>query len=56
MTNVEMLYQRIDRGREGKNIGLKTVIPKIDEYTGGIQPVYTLTTNQCWKKRMMQPQ
>ena len=37
-----MLYQRIDRGREGKNIGLKTGIPKIDEYTGGIQPVYTL--------------
>lgn len=37
-----MLYQRIDRGREGKNVGLKTGIPKLDEYTGGIQPIYTL--------------
>jgi replicative DNA helicase len=42
MTNVESLYQRIDRGRQGKNIGLKTGIPKLDEYTGGIQPLYTL--------------
>ena len=42
MTNVDLLYQKIDRGREGKNIGLKTGIPKMDSYTGGIQPVYTL--------------
>ena len=37
MTNVDFLYEAIDRGREGKNIGLKTGIPKIDSYTGGIQ-------------------
>lgn len=37
MTNVDFLYQLIDRGRQGKNIGLSTGIPKIDSYTGGIQ-------------------
>ena len=37
MTNVDFLYQLIDRGREGKNIGLNTGIPKMDAYTGGIQ-------------------
>lgn len=37
MTNVDLLYQLIDRGREGKNIGLNTGSPKIDSYTGGIQ-------------------
>jgi replicative DNA helicase len=37
MTNVDLLYQLIDRGREGKNIGLNTGSPKIDGYTGGIQ-------------------
>lgn len=42
MTNIDILYEKIDRGREGKNIGLKTGIPKLDEYTGGIQPIYTL--------------
>lgn len=34
---VEELYSAIDRGREGKNIGIKTGIPKMDGYTGGIQ-------------------
>lgn len=42
MNNVDFLFQKIDKGRQGKNIGLKTGIPKMDEYTGGIQPVYTL--------------
>ena len=42
MTNVDLLYNKIDSGRQGKNIGLKTGIPKMDDYTGGIQPVYTL--------------
>jgi replicative DNA helicase len=42
MNNVDLLFQKIDKGRQGKNIGLKTGIPKMDEYTGGIQPVYTL--------------
>lgn len=43
MTDVEVLYKMIDNGREGKNIGLKTGIPKMDKYTGGFQRgVYTL--------------
>ena len=42
MTNVDLLYSRIEKGRQGKNIGMKTGIPKMDEYTGGIQPIYTL--------------
>lgn len=37
MTNVDLLYQQIDSGRKGKNIGLNTGIPKIDSYVGGIQ-------------------
>ena len=37
MTNVDLLYKLIDRGREGKNIGLKTGSETIDEYVGGIQ-------------------
>lgn len=43
MTNVDILFNLIDKGREGKNIGLSTGIPKLDEYTGGIQRgIYTL--------------
>lgn len=43
MTSVDLLFDKIDRGREGKNIGLKTGIDKLDEYTGGIQRgIYTL--------------
>lgn len=42
MNNVDLLFQKIDKGRLGKNIGLKTGIPKMDDYTGGIQPIYTL--------------
>lgn len=42
MTNVDLLFDKIESGRNGKNIGLKTGIPKMDGYTGGIQPVYTL--------------
>ena len=34
---VDRLFEKIDRGRSGKNIGLKTGIPKLDKYTGGIQ-------------------
>lgn len=37
MTNVDFLYEEINRGREGKNIGLNTGIPKLDNYIGGIQ-------------------
>lgn len=42
MTNVDLLFEKIDKGRRGDNIGLKTGIPKLDEFTGGIQPLYTL--------------
>lgn len=43
MTNVDLLFDKIDSGRLGKNIGLKTGIDKFDEYTGGIQRgIYTL--------------
>lgn len=43
MNNVDLLFQKINEGREGKNIGLSTGIPKLDKYTGGIQKVgYTL--------------
>ena len=43
MTNIDLLFNRIDSGRAGKNIGLNTGIPKLDEYTGGIQKgIYTL--------------
>ena len=43
MNSIDILYRLIDNGRSGKNIGLKTGIPKMDKYTGGIQKgVYTL--------------
>ena len=43
MTNVDLLFDMIDTGRQGKNIGLKTGIEKLDKYTGGIQRgIYTL--------------
>ena len=43
MTNVDLLFDQINNGREGKNIGLKTGIPLLDKYTGGIQKgTYTL--------------
>lgn len=43
MSLVNELYNKIDEGREGKNIGLKTGIPKLDFYTGGFKKgVYKL--------------
>lgn len=43
MNNVDLLFQKIDEGRKGKNIGLKTGLPKVDKYTGGMQKgIYTL--------------
>ena len=42
MNNVDLLYNKIEKGRAGKNIGLKTGLPKMDSFTGGVQPVYTL--------------
>ena len=43
MNNVDLLFQKINEGRKGKNIGLSTGIPKLDKYTGGVQKIgYTL--------------
>ena len=42
MKVVDTLYRIIERGREGKNIGLPTGINKMDQWTGGIQKkIYT---------------
>lgn len=43
MSIVKELYNKIDDGREGKNVGLKTGLPKLDFYTGGMKKgVYSL--------------
>lgn len=43
MSLVKDLYTKIDEGKEGRNIGLNTGIPKLDFYTGGFRKgVYTL--------------
>ena len=43
MDNVDLLFKKIDSGKEGGNIGLKTGLDKLDKYTGGMQKgVYTL--------------
>lgn len=43
MSIVEELYSKIEDGRSGKNIGLKTGLPKLDFYTGGFKKgVYKL--------------
>lgn len=43
MSLVGELYSKIEEGREGKNIGLKTGLPKLDFYTGGFRKgVYKL--------------
>lgn len=43
MNGVEILFNQIEDGRNGKNIGLKTGIQKLDKYTGGLQKkIYTL--------------
>lgn len=43
MSIVDELYTKIENGREGKNIGLSTGLPKLDYYTGGFKKgVYKL--------------
>lgn len=37
MINIDELFDAIDSGRQGKNQGLSTGIPKLDEHIGGIQ-------------------
>lgn len=38
MNNVASLWQLIERGRKGENIGASTGLPKLDKIIGGIQP------------------
>ena len=38
MTDLELLWAQIERGRNGENIGLSTGIPKLDKVIGGVQP------------------
>lgn len=43
MTSVDNLFEQIEQGRKGKNIGLSSGISKMDKYTGGLQKkCYTL--------------
>lgn len=43
MLEIDKLYKKISDGKDGKNIGLKTGINRLDKYTGGIQSsTYTL--------------
>ena len=44
MASVDTLYAKIDEGRSGRNLGLKTGLPKLDWYTGGFQ-------KGIWRKR-----
>lgn len=38
MTDLELLWSLIDKGKRGDNIGISTGIPKLDKLIGGIQP------------------
>ena len=38
MTDLELLWTQIDKGKNGENIGISTGIPKLDKLIGGIQP------------------
>lgn len=43
MNSVDILFDQINEGRKGNNIGLSTGLSKIDQYIGGIQKkIYTL--------------
>ena len=38
MTDLELLWALIEKGKKGDNIGISTGLPKIDKLIGGIQP------------------
>ena len=38
MTDLELLWTQIEKGKNGENIGISTGIPKLDKVIGGIQP------------------
>lgn len=38
MTDLELLWALIEKGKKGDNVGISTGLPKIDKLIGGIQP------------------
>ena len=38
MSDLELLWAIIDRGKKGENVGVSTGLPKLDKLIGGIQP------------------
>lgn len=44
MTDLELLWTQIEKGKNGENIGISTGLPKLDKVIGGIQPsrLYTV--------------
>lgn len=55
MIGIEQLWNQINKGRNGENIGLSTGIPKLDKVIGGIQPsrYYTIAAQSSagWIKK-----
>jgi replicative DNA helicase len=43
MSITDRLYKNIVKGKQGKNIGLSTGLPKVDKITYGIQRGYVYT-------------
>lgn len=57
MIGIEQLWNQINKGRNGENIGLSTGIPKLDKVIGGIQPsrYYTIAAqSSAGKSSLMQ--
>ena len=57
MLGIEQLWNQINKGRNGENIGLSTGIPKLDKVIGGIQPsrFYTIAAqSSAGKSSLMQ--
>ena len=38
MTDIELLWSLIDKGKRGQNVGISSGLPKLDKIIGGIQP------------------
>lgn len=38
MTDLDLLWTQIEKGKKGENVGISTGIPKLDKAIGGIQP------------------
>ena len=56
MTGLDILWNQIDKGRRGENIGISTGISKLDKVIGGIQPsrYYTIAAQSSagWIKNL----